>query len=428
MKLAEFNYEKNRTALTRVREDRGDYSKRKQVNNQNKRSKLLKRIPLKRLMDLKIDYAFKQLFGNEKNKDITVVFLNAILQKTGRNQIRDISFSNTESGAAYVDDKQSRMDLLVVTNDNEWINIEIQFSNKYDMIKRSIFYWAGIYRNPLEKGMTYKQLRPVIAINILNFDLFSQTERFHTSYHLYEDADKFKLTNVMELHFIEMTKLIKAWKDDKLNPWNNVLARWLLMLGMVDRRNGKVYEDIYTELEGISMKDESLHSAFQNWEELSMTQEQYLAYESRLKHIMDEEAAQREMELREQELKRKNKEMQQKSKEIQQKSKEIQQKNKEMQQRDKEIQQRDKEIQQKNKEIQQKDKELQKEQEEIEHSRKELKQKNKELEQRIILEMQKEKESMAHQLLANGLDIEFVAKLANLTVDRLIEIQRDIEK
>lgn len=31
------------------------------------------------------------------------------------------------------------------------------------------------------------------------------------------------------------------------------------------------------------MKDETLRTAFRNWEELSMTQEQYLAYESRLK-------------------------------------------------------------------------------------------------------------------------------------------------
>lgn len=42
--------------------------------------KLLKRLEIHELMDLKIDYAFKQLFGSEKNKDITVVFLNAILQ------------------------------------------------------------------------------------------------------------------------------------------------------------------------------------------------------------------------------------------------------------------------------------------------------------------------------------------------------------
>lgn len=76
-------------------------------------------------MDLKIDYAFKQLFGNEKNKYITAVFLNAILQKTGRSRIRDISFANTELGGEYADDKQSRLDLLVLTDADEWINVEI---------------------------------------------------------------------------------------------------------------------------------------------------------------------------------------------------------------------------------------------------------------------------------------------------------------
>ena len=48
-----------------------------------RRTKLLKTIPLDKLMDLKIDFAFKQLFGIEKNKDITIVFLNAILHRTG---------------------------------------------------------------------------------------------------------------------------------------------------------------------------------------------------------------------------------------------------------------------------------------------------------------------------------------------------------
>ncbi|WP_244943919.1 Rpn family recombination-promoting nuclease/putative transposase [Siminovitchia fortis] len=171
-------------------------------------SKVLKRIPLERLMDLKVDYAFKQLFGSEKNKEITVVFLNAILQRTGRDRIKDISFTNTEAGGEYKEDKQSRLDLLAVTNANEWINVEIQFTNRFDMINRSIYYWAGIYRYPLKRTMSYKELRPVIAINILNFNLFEQTDRFHTTFHLYEDEEKFMLTDIMEFHFIEMPKLI----------------------------------------------------------------------------------------------------------------------------------------------------------------------------------------------------------------------------
>lgn len=213
-------------------------------------TKLLKRIPLDRLMDLKVDYAFKQLFGSEKNKEITVVFLNAILQRTGRDRIKDISFSNTETRGEYEEDKQSRLDLLVVTNADEWINVEIQFTNQFDMVNRSIYYWAGVYLSPMKPRMGYKELRPVIAINILNFDLFEQTERFHTTYHLYEDHENFKLTDTMEFHFIEMSKLVQDWKAGKLKPWDDVLARWLLLLGIVDRRKGKVYDDIFKKEEG----------------------------------------------------------------------------------------------------------------------------------------------------------------------------------
>src|SRR5690625_3671419 len=115
------------------------------------RTKLVKRVPLDRLMDLKIDYAFKQLFGNEENKDITVIFLNAILKRRGRDRITDISFTNSEAGGEYDGDKQSRLDLLVITEAQVWINVEIEFINQYDMIKRSLYYWASAYRLPMKK-------------------------------------------------------------------------------------------------------------------------------------------------------------------------------------------------------------------------------------------------------------------------------------
>lgn len=46
-----------------------------------KQTKVLKRLSIDILMDLKVDFAFKQLFGMEKNKQITITFLNAILQQ-----------------------------------------------------------------------------------------------------------------------------------------------------------------------------------------------------------------------------------------------------------------------------------------------------------------------------------------------------------
>lgn len=267
-------------------------------------SRVIKRIPLERLMDLKVDYAFKQLFGSESNQEITIVFLNAVLKRTGKDRIKGISFSNTEAGGEYAEDKQSRLDLLVVTEEGEWINVEIQFTNQYDMVHRSLYYWSGVYRKQMKRKMGYRELNPVIAVNLMNFSLFHKTEKYHTTYHLYENEEQFKLTDILELHFVEMPKLIQAWKEEKLNPWDDVLARWLLLLGVVDQRNGTVYDDILKELEEIAMKDESLHQAFQSWEALSGTPEEVYAYESRLKRIMDEEAAVREAELRLQEAER----------------------------------------------------------------------------------------------------------------------------
>lgn len=49
------------------------------------------------------------------------------------------------------------------------------------------------------------------------------------------------------------------------------------------------------------MKDEPLRDAFGKWEELSATHEERLAYEVRLKQVLDAGATVREAELREQE-------------------------------------------------------------------------------------------------------------------------------
>lgn len=261
--------------------------------------KALKRIPLSKLMDLKIDLAFKKMFGTEKNKAITIVFLNAILKRTGRDTIKEVAFKNVEIVGEHKSDKQSRLDILVATHDNTQINVEIQFTNDLDMVNRSIFYWSRLYSDQAEKGMGYMELKPTITINILNFTLLPETDLFHTSYHLYEDEEKFRIDDILELHVIEIPKLLKHWKENRLDPWNDVLARLLLLLGIVDNRNGKVYEDIYRELEEIAVKDESLQEAFSNWNEISVDPENLLAYRARLKQVMDEEAKVREAQLRE---------------------------------------------------------------------------------------------------------------------------------
>lgn len=239
-----------------------------------------------------MDYAFKQLFGSEKNKAITVVFLNAILHKTGRDTIKEVLFLDKEVGGDHLDDKQSRLDIVVKTQTGEHINIEMQLSNQNDMMKRTLFYWSRLFVDQLQKGQGYHRLLPTITINICNFTLFTETLAYHSTYHLYDHEQKRLAAkdDVLEIHFIEMNKFFAAWHADELDVLEDILVRWLLLLGMVDARKQKVYEDIYKELEELAMKDDRLNEAFTAWEELSKTQEEVIAYHSRLKVLIDEEA------------------------------------------------------------------------------------------------------------------------------------------
>ncbi len=79
-------------------------------------------------------------------------------------------------------------------------------------------------------------------------------------------------------------------KYNNRDALDDILVGWLLLLGMVDARKEKVYDQIYEELEELAVKDENIADAFFAWEELSRSKEDVLAYESRLKYILDEEA------------------------------------------------------------------------------------------------------------------------------------------
>lgn len=138
------------------------------------------------------------------------------------------------------------------------------------MVNRTLYYWSRIYRDQMQSGYAYRELHQTIVINILNFNLLrKETEKFHTTFHLYEDEEKFRLTDTIEIHFIEMRKLLVQWKQGKLNPRDDLLARWLLLLGTVDSKNQTAYEDIYKALEEIAMTDDVLREAFVSWEALS---------------------------------------------------------------------------------------------------------------------------------------------------------------
>ena len=173
------------------------------------------------LLDPKVDFVFKNIFGSPKHPRILISFLNAILKPV--NKITSVEIKATDLEKQFIDDKYSRLDIKAETNNNEIINIEIQLKNEYNMIKRSLYYLAKMYEEQLGEGEEYSKLNRTVCINILNFK-YLKTEKFHTGYRLKELETNEELTDVIEMHFIEIPKLPEESDEkDMLMAWTEFL-------------------------------------------------------------------------------------------------------------------------------------------------------------------------------------------------------------
>ncbi|MCQ6535945.1 Rpn family recombination-promoting nuclease/putative transposase [Bacillus mycoides] len=236
----------------------------------------------KKLVNLRIDFAFKRLFGVEGNEDILIGFLNAVLQSSINEEITSLHLDDPHLPREQKDDKLSILDLRATLNSGIKINIEIQVRDKKDMIERSLFYWSGMYYSQMTQGMKYTELRPTICINIVDFILFPEEKDFHNVNTVMNRKSKRIITENMQLHFLEIPKVIQEWKEERVDPWEDILARWLLLFPAYEN------EKLTTILEGIAMeKDPVLKKAIEDWERLSSDKDFLRLYEAREKAIKD---------------------------------------------------------------------------------------------------------------------------------------------
>ena len=172
------------------------------------------------------DFVFQKLFGTTENKDLLMALLNAILQLPPEKLLKNVTvISGARLDAERLEDKTGILDVRAETNNGTIINIEVQLANQYNMEKRTLFYWSRLFAGQLEKGHDYSELKKTITINILDFR-YLETNQYHNVYHLREDRIGHMLTDVLEIHFIELPKFF----EEKPNM-EDVLHRWLMFLG-----------------------------------------------------------------------------------------------------------------------------------------------------------------------------------------------------
>ena len=232
---------------------------------------------MKGLLDPKMDFVFKNIFGSEKNPEILISFLNATLKP--KDLITAVEMKNTDINKDYIEDKFSRLDVKATTSNNEVINIEIQLKNEYNMIKRSLYYWSKLYSEQLNEGEDYSILKRTICINILNFK-YLKTRKFHSGYRLKEIYSNEELTDVAEIHFIEIPKLEEG-TDEK-----DMLVNWVEFLKNPESE----------KVRSLEMSIEEIRRAKDELIRMSNDDTQRQIYEMRAKTLKDKVSALNEAE------------------------------------------------------------------------------------------------------------------------------------
>ena len=178
-----------------------------------------------------LDLVVKRIFGNENNPRILISFLNAVIKP--KDPIQAVQIMNNDIDKESIEDKFSRLDIKAKTNKNELINIEVQIKDEHNMVKRSLYYWSKMFESQLTEGKKYDTLAKTICINILNFKCL-KTKEAHSIYRLKEINTNEELTDIQEIHFIELPKLPKneeikdvfdAWMEFIDNPISNKLEK-----------------------------------------------------------------------------------------------------------------------------------------------------------------------------------------------------------
>jgi predicted transposase/invertase (TIGR01784 family) len=155
---------------------------------------------------IRFDWAAKKLLRDKKNFGILEGFLSELLKEN----IKIEGLLESESNQEDENDKFNRVDLYAENSKGEHIIIEIQNTRELDYLMRMLFATSKVVTENLDIGAKYANIKKVIAVSIVYFDLGQGDD------YLYVGQTKFKGAHTQtELQLTSAQK--NMFKKDELH-------------------------------------------------------------------------------------------------------------------------------------------------------------------------------------------------------------------
>ena len=225
------------------------------------------------IMSPKYDFVFKYIFGNEKHKDLLIALLSDILA-VPEEEFDGIEIINSELIKEFKEDRKGILDVRVRTKSGKQIDVEIQILPTEYMPERTMFYWSKMYTSQIKPGDTYDKLKKCVTINIVDFKC-TPLKKLYSSYHLTEDETGYRLTDILEVYFLEIPKL---FDEDIERDENDPIVQWMEFL---DAKSKGV-------MEMLAEKNKDIKKAYDLLQIISKDEKARMLYEARQAEISDQ--------------------------------------------------------------------------------------------------------------------------------------------
>jgi len=192
---------------------------------------------------IRFDWAIKRLLRNKANFVVLEGFLSELLF----DNIKIEQILESESNQDYDDDKFNRVNILTHNSKNELIIIEIQSTYEIDYFHRMAYGVSKSISENLKLGQKYSEIKKVISINIVYFDLGQGQDyiyRGRTDFKGLHQNDILGLSEKQKQTFVkqEVADIFPEYYLLKVNQFNDIakdtLDEWVYFL-----KNSEVKDD-----------------------------------------------------------------------------------------------------------------------------------------------------------------------------------------
>ena len=192
---------------------------------------------------IRFDWAIKRLLRNKANFVVLEGFLSELLFEN----IKIEQILESESNQETHDDKFNRVDILTQNSKNELLIIEIQSTYEIDYFHRMAYGVSKSISENLNLGQKYSEIKKVISINIVYFDLGQGQDYIYkgkTDFIGLHQKDKLGLSDKQKTTFLkeQVSDIFPEFYLLKVNQFNDnakdTLDEWVYFL-----KNSEVKDD-----------------------------------------------------------------------------------------------------------------------------------------------------------------------------------------